>query len=255
MLLAILTLGGLGLVFGFLLAFAGKKLVLKVDPRLEEVIKNLPGVNCGSCGWPSCEQYAEALVKGEGELGRCTVIDEAHENEIARILGKTVSKKERLIATVGCRQVESGVIYDGIKDCQAAALLSGINRCEFGCLGLGSCQEACKFGAITISSEGLPQIGPSKCTGCSNCVKVCPSHIITLIPILKRVYIACSSHSSAREVRQICSKGCIGCGKCVKACPQNAITLDKFLAKIDYTKCDGCGKCAQVCPTGSIISG
>ena len=44
------VLGGLGLIFGLVLAFASKKFAIPRDPRLDDVIKALPGANCGACG-------------------------------------------------------------------------------------------------------------------------------------------------------------------------------------------------------------
>lgn len=60
----LLLLGGLGLVFGILLAFAAKVFYVKEDPRIGEVEKMLPNANCGACGYAGCHAMAEALVSG-----------------------------------------------------------------------------------------------------------------------------------------------------------------------------------------------
>lgn len=57
-----LILGGLGLVFGLLLAYASKRFHVETDPRVEQVRERLPGANCGGCGFPGCDAYAEAVV-------------------------------------------------------------------------------------------------------------------------------------------------------------------------------------------------
>ena len=49
-LFAFLVLGGLGLVFGAVLAFASRVFAVEVDPREEAIIGCLPGANCGGCG-------------------------------------------------------------------------------------------------------------------------------------------------------------------------------------------------------------
>ena len=63
-LFAFLILGGLGLVFGGVLAFASRVFAVEVDPREEAIAGCLPGANCGGCGYPGCGGYAAAVVKG-----------------------------------------------------------------------------------------------------------------------------------------------------------------------------------------------
>jgi electron transport complex protein RnfB len=54
-----------GALLGLGLAFSSIKLQVKEDERLKEVVKMLPGYNCGSCGYPGCSGLAEAVLKGE----------------------------------------------------------------------------------------------------------------------------------------------------------------------------------------------
>ena len=49
---AIVVLGVLGAVFGFVLAVASKIFEVKKDPREEEILSHLAGANCGGCGYP-----------------------------------------------------------------------------------------------------------------------------------------------------------------------------------------------------------
>jgi len=60
-----LILAGIAFVCGLGLAFASSKFAVKEDPRIKEVSKLLPGVNCGACGYAGCDALANALVKGE----------------------------------------------------------------------------------------------------------------------------------------------------------------------------------------------
>ena len=66
-----LVMGGLGLIFGAMLAFASKKFYVEVDERQAKVREILPGANCGGCGFPGCDGYAEAVVKGEAKVTAC----------------------------------------------------------------------------------------------------------------------------------------------------------------------------------------
>ena len=43
---AIILLGGLGLLFGAILAYASKKFAVEVDEREEKILAVLPGANC-----------------------------------------------------------------------------------------------------------------------------------------------------------------------------------------------------------------
>ena len=47
-LLAICVVGGIGLIFGLLLAFSSHIFKVKVDERVEKIAEILPGANCGS---------------------------------------------------------------------------------------------------------------------------------------------------------------------------------------------------------------
>ena len=61
--IAIAILGGLGLVFGLVLAAASKIFYVESDPRLDQLNECLPGANCGGCGYAGCGAYAEAVRK------------------------------------------------------------------------------------------------------------------------------------------------------------------------------------------------
>ena len=53
-LLAIAVLGGMGALFGLILAVAAKVFYVEVDPKQEAVRECLAGANCGGCGYPGC---------------------------------------------------------------------------------------------------------------------------------------------------------------------------------------------------------
>jgi len=68
---SIILLGALGFGFGTFLAFAAKKFEVKEDPRLEKIVEVLPSANCGACGYPGCEAFAKAVLKGEAPKDGC----------------------------------------------------------------------------------------------------------------------------------------------------------------------------------------
>lgn len=64
---AVLILAGLGLILGLGLAVASKIFHVEVDTRVEDITKMLPNANCGACGYPGCQGFAQAIVDGAAE--------------------------------------------------------------------------------------------------------------------------------------------------------------------------------------------
>ena len=253
---AVLTLGILGIIFGVGLAIASKKLVIQADPRLEALHGLLPGANCGACGGAGCFGFAEDLLSGKRKLSACRVAQDKIKDQIAKLLGQDLETEVKKVATLHCfggTKVKDRFIYEGIKDCVAANLvLGGPKACVYGCLGFGDCVRVCPFDAIKMSDEGIPVVDEKKCKACNKCVAICPKKLFSLVPVDKKVYVACSSKDIGKETRLVCPVGCIACRKCEQICPEDAIHVIDNLAIIDYNKCTSCGKCVEVCPTKTI---
>ncbi len=263
-LVAVISLGAIGLISAIVLFVASKKFAVYEDPRIGEVAEVLPQANCGGCGYPGCAGFAEACVKAgslEGKL--CPVGGQPVMARVAAILGLEAASAEPKVAVVrcngSCEHRPRTTRYDGVSSCAVAnATYGGETDCTFGCLGCGDCVDACQFDAIHMNPEtGLPEVDENACTACGACVKVCPRRIIELRPKGKnnrRVYVSCVNKDKGAQTRKACSVGCIGCGKCVKVCPFEAITLENNLAYIDPAKCKLCRKCEAECPQGAILA-
>ncbi len=256
-----LIVGGLGLTYGLILAFASKKFYVEIDPKIEKIIEELPGVNCGACGLPGCSGYAEAIVSQGKPINLCAPGGSDTVKKIADIMGIKAASQEKKIAVILCQSGGNNNTlhryrYDGIATCKAAVLVSnGPNYCNFGCVFQNDCIAACKFDALKLDENGMRIVDPVKCTGCGACAKACPRNLIKILPITKTVHILCSSHDKGVEAKKRCGNNtaCISCQMCVKKCPVGAITMQDDLAVIDYDKCVSCGLCATVCPTKAII--
>ena len=162
-----------------------------------------------------------------------------------------------MVAMVNCKGDDQVAgkrfYYNGIYDCASAALIFGGDKaCSYGCLGLGTCAEACPFGAIEMLESGLAQVDPEKCTGCGQCVDACPKGIIRMVPAESRVHILCSSHDKGAAARKACKTACIACQKCVKAAPEGSIVMEDFLAVVNYD-IEIPPEVADQCPMNTIV--
>lgn len=240
---ALVTMGGLGVLFAGGLAFADRKLRVEEDPRIGDVLAQLPGANCGGCGLAGCQDFAVKVVGGEKAVTGCPVGGPDVAAEIARILGVEAGDSVKLVARVLCRgsagkQAQIKADYVGPSSCAAKALVAGGEKaCLHGCLGGGDCVDACQFDALVLNEDSLPEVIDELCTGCGACVKACPRDIIELHPEDRELFVFCRNHDDPKTARKVCAVACIGCGICAKK-SNGAITMVENLAVIDYTRLD-----------------
>lgn len=245
----------LGLILGVLLGLFKKIFAVKVDPKIEEIMASLSGGNCGGCGFAGCAAFAEAVAKGEAPVTGCVAGGPATAKKISEILGVAGGVAKKKVAFLACHGTaecaKSNGIYEGVKTCAAAQLTAnGTKLCSFGCIGLGDCVQACPFGALSMTSEGLPSVNRKKCTGCGKCVKTCPKKLFALFDEQTKGSVArCSNHSDNKpQIRKDCSAGCFKCGMCARKCPEGCIDVSSGIPAVDYSKCTSCGECIKACP-------
>ncbi len=243
MITAILSMAGLAIAFAAVLAFANTKLRVEEDPRVDVINHLLPGINCGACGYLSCHDLAEHVVREGEDPAKCRVVDEETREKLLELTGREGETTYPYIPLVRCaaeweHKKKEGVEYKGIKTCAAANLAFGGGMdCEYGCMGFGDCAEVCPFDALHMEN-GLPRLDQEKCTGCGKCVEACPRNIIVLQEkrFEKLFYVACSTHDGALRVREICKVGCIACGICEKLSQEGFFKVTDNLSRADYSK-------------------
>lgn len=251
----------LGTIFGLILGFANKKMAVEVNPLIHIVEDVLPKGQCGACGYAGCMNYAEAVViNPDVAPNLCIPGKEPVAKLVAELTGKAAAPVEPRIAQIRCAGSHTRAVkaneYHGVQDCVAANLLfGGPKSCKYGCLGLGTCVNACPFGALTMSTDGLPIVDPDKCTGCGKCETLCPKHVISMMPLGASVRVNCNSHDKGPVAKKACGAACIGCTLCMKECPHGAIKMDNSLAVVDAKVCmEKCNDpvCLAKCPTKAI---
>jgi electron transport complex protein RnfB len=255
-----LTMLGLGSGFAVVLLIASIKLKVKIDPKIEQIHKALPNVDCGACGFAGCGQYAKAVSENPGLLGRCAPGGPETAGKIAVILNLQVSDSgpaERPIIHCRAHEGDKAVFgqYKGIPTCTAANSLANVQACKFGCLGFGDCIAACKFDALHMV-DGLATVDYEKCTGCRACSRSCPRNLIEMVPFAEEnmMTVACSSKETGKSTRGMCKVGCIGCGVCAKQ--TEIFSVEDNLARLDYKRYEPTEQTETAfnkCPTGVII--
>ena len=257
--LALAVVAIIGLICGILLSAASKVMSVPVDETFEKVRELLPGANCGACGYSGCDDYANAIAKGEcQELNLCKPGGDSAAASIGALLGRdggdVIEVVARVRCTGSCDKTETKYEWKGgVKSCKGTLLMySGRNSCTYGCIGYGDCAAVCPQKAIVVK-DGLAKVYPGLCFGCGMCAKECPVGIIDMIPQTAKVFVECSNKDKGKAAMSVCSSSCIGCSKCEKVCEAGAVIFENNLAKIDQDKCTGCGACAEACPRGCIV--
>ena len=255
--IAAAVVGILGILIGIFLGIASEKFKVEVDEKEILVRNELPGNNCGGCGYAGCDALAKAIAAGQAEVGACPVGGASTAEKIGAIMGVAGGTAEKKVAFVKCKgtcdKTKVQYNYYGVDDCKKVSVVPGAGEkaCTYGCMGYGSCVKACAFDGGHVV-DGVAVVDKEKCVACGKCVSSCPNHLIELVPYKAEHLVQCSSHDKGKDVKSVCESGCIGCTLCTKQCEFDAIHMEDNLAVIDYEKCTNCGKCAEKCPVKVI---
>ncbi|MDR1857451.1 MAG: DUF362 domain-containing protein [Desulfovibrio sp.] len=114
---------------------------------------------------------------------------------------------------IGCKHFEKVFIAREIRRASSMVVLSHFKGHEMAGFG-GAIKNLAMGGASPRGKRAQHstkvQIDGSKCTGCGNCVKVCPQKALSL----------------KGEKSQLNPKKCIGCFECITVCPSKAAGID-----------------------------
>ena len=154
--IAAAVVAAVGIVVGFGLGIFGEAFKVEVDEKEMAVREELPGNNCGGCGFAGCDALAKAIAAGEAPVNACPVGGAPVAEKIAAIMGVDAAAGVKKVAFVKCKgtcdKAKNQYQYSGIEDCRKAMVTPGAGpkACSYGCMGFGSCVKACQFGAIEV---------------------------------------------------------------------------------------------------------
>ena len=121
----------------------------------------LPQTQCGKCGHPGCQPYAEGIASGEA-INKCPPGGDETIAALARLLNVPVLQLD----------IERG---------SAPAQVAFIREAE--CIGCTKCIQACPVDAIVGAAKLMHTVIIEECTGCDLCVAPCPVDCIDMLPL------------------------------------------------------------------------
>ena len=123
----------------------------------------LPQTQCGKCGHPGCQPYAEGIASGEA-INKCPPGGDETIAALARLLNVPVLQLD----------IERG---------SAPAQVAFIREAE--CIGCTKCIQACPVDAVVGAAKLMHTVIIEECTGCDLCVAPCPVDCIDMLPLPK----------------------------------------------------------------------
>lgn len=104
----------------------------------------------------------------------------------------------------------------------------GVN---FICNCCGCCCEAMiaarKFGILhpIHTTNFIPVVNETQCTGCGKCVSVCPVEAMTIVS-------SNDPHQHNKKKAKLNEEICLGCGVCVRSCPNQGLELEERAERV-----------------------
>lgn len=121
----------------------------------------LPQTQCGKCGHPGCEPYAQGIAAGEA-INKCPPGGQETVQALSALLGRPTMAVD---TTRGLAPPQTAFIR------------------EAECIGCTKCIQACPVDAIMGAAKLMHTVITAECTGCDLCVAPCPVDCIDMLPL------------------------------------------------------------------------
>lgn len=136
----------------------------KQDPDVEKILAVLPQTQCGSCNYPACRPYAEAIISGAADINQCPPGGKATIEILAGLLGR---QAKPLNTTHGLEKETQVAVID-----------------ETLCIGCVKCIKVCPTDAILGAAKQMHTVIAEECTGCELCIAPCPMDCISMQTVM-----------------------------------------------------------------------
>jgi len=134
----------------------------EADALARRIDAILPQTQCGQCGHPGCQPYAEALASGQDSINRCPPGGEEGIHKLAALLHVDY---QPFAPDTPPHKAKAVAIID-----------------ERTCIGCTLCIQACPVDAILGSAKQMHTVLADECTGCELCLSPCPVDCISMRP-------------------------------------------------------------------------
>jgi Na+-translocating ferredoxin:NAD+ oxidoreductase subunit B len=125
--------------------------------RIDQI---LPQTQCTRCAYPSCAEYAQAIVEARAAINQCPPGGKKGIQKLAALTGQPILPLNPA---------------NGHEMPLRIALID-----ENHCIGCTLCIQVCPTDAIVGSSKRMHTVVENHCTGCELCIAACPVDCIDM---------------------------------------------------------------------------
>ena len=186
--------------------------------RASEVIRTASYRGIGTC---YCRHKMAHLGKAcDAPLDICMTFNGAANSLVKHGVAREVDVAEGLDLLDAA--VENGLVQFGENVRESVSFIC--NCCGCCCEALLAAKRFAVLNPIATTNF-LPVVDSSTCTGCGKCVEACPVEAMGLVS-------ASDPKKPRLKKARVDESTCLGCGVCVRACPTGALTLAARKARI-----------------------
>jgi ferredoxin len=186
--------------------------------RASEVIRTATHRGVGTC---YCRHKMAHLGKAcDAPLEICLTFNGAADSLVKHGVARGIDVAEGL--DLLDEAVEHGLVQFGENVRESVSFIC--NCCGCCCEALLAAKRFAVLNPIATTNY-LPAIDETTCSGCGKCVEACPVEAMALVS-------ASDPKSPRRKKAKLDESICLGCGVCVRACPTGALSLKTRAARV-----------------------